>query len=286
MGKIICLEGTDRSGKSTIAEHYKQLGFEVIHFSAPDKKYFKSDYCGPSYAEDQLDLIATFHDKDVILDRTPHLGELVWPTIYNRKPALDQVDIEYIHEMLSKMGAQFWILHDDDITAHWQRCVNNKENLTRIQFEQARHIYTQIAHELEIPMISMPKYMQSIGKQDTKEVAENVAIDDSESTVCIKDAQVSISPELFKKTEPPPILDLESPLGRLDYANKLNKVLSKRIIRTTDPVSDIIESELREFLETKIAALLGDSVRHNGFTQDEIQILKQFCKQWTSKLNK
>ena len=45
----IILEGLDRTGKSSVADYYRQQGYEVVHMSAPDKKYSQSGYTGPSY---------------------------------------------------------------------------------------------------------------------------------------------------------------------------------------------------------------------------------------------
>ena len=94
--KVIC--GIDRSGKSTVAEFYKTQGYEVIHLSAPDKKYSRSGYVGNTYFEDMIELLMSKTGKDVFWDRSWY-GERVWPFVYGREPQLTEEDVErIIHE--------------------------------------------------------------------------------------------------------------------------------------------------------------------------------------------
>ena len=64
---FVILEGIDRTGKSTVAEVYKEKGFEVVHMDAPDKKYAKDGYTGPSYLDDLVELFISYSGKDVVL---------------------------------------------------------------------------------------------------------------------------------------------------------------------------------------------------------------------------
>ena len=267
MEDFLILDGTDRSGKSTIAKKLKAQGYEIVHFSAPDKKYFQEGYLGPTYLEDQVELINSYIGKKVVFDRTPHIGELVWPKIYNRPQAISDEDIEYVHELLLSMGAQFIIMDDPDKKAHWQRCVSNKEPLIKEQFEMAKTLFLQVASHFDIPVKSLPQVLEMLGEKDDPKKEEAKTI---EQTI----------------TKPKPAVDVKTPLGRLNYANAINKVLSKRIIKGNDPALDFLEEEIRDFLEDKIATLLGDASSSSYLSSDEVQILKQFCKQLISKANK
>jgi len=94
----IILEGLDRSGKSTLAEIYKNQGFQIVHMEAPNKRYFKPGYAGASYLEEILEMYSKYAGKDVVFDRSPY-GELVWPEIFGRQALLDDEDFEYLRQI-------------------------------------------------------------------------------------------------------------------------------------------------------------------------------------------
>ena len=89
----IILEGLDRTGKSTVAELYKRQGYEVVHMSAPNKKFTQPGYTGPSYLDEMIDIYMKYSHKDVCFDRSPY-GETVWPFVYGRKAQLSEEEIE------------------------------------------------------------------------------------------------------------------------------------------------------------------------------------------------
>jgi len=95
----IILEGLDRTGKSTVAELYKKQGYEVVHMSAPNKKYKEDGYAGPLYIDEVLDMYMQYDGQDVIFDRSPY-GEAVWPHVYGRPPMLDEDDFEVLLRLL------------------------------------------------------------------------------------------------------------------------------------------------------------------------------------------
>ena len=140
---FILIEGIDRSGKSSVAKYYRSQGYEVVHMSAPDKKYFNDKYVGPSYLDECVDMYMKYSGKDVVFDRTPY-GELVWPDIYGRKPMLDLEDIEVLREMEDSNDAIRILMCDPDFDAHWKRCVENNEPLNRPQFNKAAAYYERL----------------------------------------------------------------------------------------------------------------------------------------------
>jgi len=88
----IFIEGLDRTGKTTVSELYKKQGYEVVHFSAPSKKYKVAGYAGPSYIDDIMEMYLSLDGKDVVFDRSSY-GELVWPKVYGREPELNLEDL-------------------------------------------------------------------------------------------------------------------------------------------------------------------------------------------------
>ncbi|HWY36243.1 MAG TPA: hypothetical protein VNX68_16475 [Nitrosopumilaceae archaeon] len=111
------LEGLDRTGKSIVAELYKKQGYDVVHMSAPDKKYKNPGYAGPSYLDDVLELVMQHDGKDVVFDRT-WMGELIWPHVYGREPLLTEDDLEIIREFEDRNSTNRILMVDPDQQAH------------------------------------------------------------------------------------------------------------------------------------------------------------------------
>src|SRR5690606_20179088 len=66
---------------------------------------------------------------------------------------------------------------------------------------------------------------------------------------------------------------------KLEKANAINSVLSKRIIKTKGELFDSIEADIRIFLSDKLSELLGTNTNKTSFSDDEVQMLKMLCKQ-------
>ena len=142
----ILIEGLDRSGKSSLSKHYKDQGYEVVHMEAPDKKYFRDDYSGESYLEEVVRMYSEYDGKDVVFDRTVY-GELVWPNIFGRVALLNEEDLEYLAMMERNNEASKILMYDANTDAHWQRCVDNNEPLTRQQFGRANVFYERLVND-------------------------------------------------------------------------------------------------------------------------------------------
>lgn len=277
----IILEGIDRSGKSTVAEFYKNKGYEVIHFSAPDKKFTKPGYSGPSYADEILDLYMSCDNKDVIFDRSIY-GELVWPHVYGRKPMLNDDDIEVLREFEDRNQTERVLLVDPNKEAHWERCVRNNEPLNANQFKVANRLYEKLAHEQLFMPRQLGDYVDTKTINDGEDVSsleKSEPDDKGQGQDSIPSKQVADRP-VPKKTEE----DLsENRFEKLETANAINQLLSKRIIRNKGPIFDLLEEDLREFLDSKLSEIFGSKTDTQSFTDQEIQILKIFCQRLNEK---
>lgn len=277
----IILEGIDRSGKSSVAEFFKKKGYEVIHFSAPDKKFTQPGYAGPSYTDEVLDLYMGCDGKNVVFDRSIY-GELVWPHVYGRKPQIDEDDIEILREFEERNEVQRILMVDPDKEAHWKRCVDNKEPLNANQFKVANRLYEKLAHE----HLFMPRQLGDyVGTQATNDgqnagsFTKSKPVEQSQ----VKDSNVSSGPtdrSVPKKSE-------ETLSGqkfeKLETANAINLLLSKRIIKNKGPIFDSLEHDLRDFLDSKLNEIFGSKTETQSFTDQEIQILKIFCQRLNEK---
>lgn len=112
--------------------------------SAPDKTMSQPGYVGPSYLDQMVQMLTDVNGRDVVLDRS-HYGELVWPQVYGRKPMLTDEDMEILREIESNMDVTRILMVDSNAEAHWQRCVDNKEPLTKVQFVKARSLFSGVA---------------------------------------------------------------------------------------------------------------------------------------------
>ncbi|MGH9202177.1 MAG: hypothetical protein ACRD2A_13190 [Vicinamibacterales bacterium] len=91
---LVIIEGTDCTGKSTLAERLiDATGAHLIHRGPPIRHPLE---------EYVLDLFP--REPRVVCDRW-HLGELVWPTIYGRDSVYDDAMFNYTEAFLRSRGA-------------------------------------------------------------------------------------------------------------------------------------------------------------------------------------
>jgi hypothetical protein len=272
----IILEGLDRTGKTTVAEYYKRQGYQIVHMSAPDKKYSKPGYTGPSYLDELLDVYMRYTGKDVIFDRSGY-GEFVWPFVYGRSAQLSDEDVEILQDIEEKNDTQKILMYDANIEAHWKRCVDNNEPLTRPQFNSASVLFDKMARKYNFEkkqlsdfstlskaaLPSVPEASNSGEEDNVKNNDVGTVLSQNRSTV----AQSKASREIYK----------------LEQANAINDILNKRIIKQKGEIYDKLESDIRHFLEHKLSTIFGED-KNKNFSDDEIEILKLYCKQIKQKL--
>jgi dephospho-CoA kinase len=256
---LIVLEGLDRTGKSTLAKKFESEGYEIIHMSAPSKKYREPGYTGPSYLDDMMDLLHHATTRDIVLDRS-HYGELIWPHIYSRDAALNEEDIETLREMEEAVGVRRILMHDPDVESHWNRCVANNEPLTRPQFLRARTLYERMAKQYgfeKIVLTDIPEFKIT-----------------TQSSTATPDTNM-LETKLNKSKEQ----------LKLEKANAINDVLSKRIIKGKNEVYDEIETEVRLFLNNKLGTILGSEMP-DSFSKEEMYLLRALINRLKEKENK
>jgi hypothetical protein len=277
---LIILEGLDRTGKSSVAEMFQKQGFDIVHMSAPPKEMQRDGYAGPSYLEMMVDMLGELQGRDVVLDRS-HYGELIWPQVYGRKALLSDEDVEYLREIENNMDTTRILMHDPNNEAHWQRCVDNKEPLTKPQFVKARSLYSALADkygfdrktlkdfpDAEQPLPSNGNNKGSKSADASKIVSETS--DSSSETSGDKDKNLSKTKEQLK----------------LEKANVINEVLEKRIIKGKGAMYDDVERSVRHFLNGELGKILGTSSPSvSGFSNEEMELLKFFCKRLKDKEN-
>jgi hypothetical protein len=273
----VFLEGIDRVGKTTVAEQYKNMGYEVIHMSAPNKKYVNPGYTGPSYLDECLDLYIKLDGKDVIFDRTVY-GEKIWPQIYSREPQLQEEDFEVLKDYEDRNGSKYILMHDPDVKAHWQRCVEFKENLNQSQFTLARKLFYKMAEENGFEQKTLANFTNIPARSVTNNQQDTKLISDTKSNIESQknDNDASIQSR-NDKTESSNMgtNDRLSPVSKLDRANAINSILSKKILKKDGGIYDELEEEVRQFLLTKLDSIFGKTANVN-FSNEEVTILKAY----------
>jgi len=269
---LIILEGLDRTGKSSVAQYFQDKGFELIHMSAPAKGTAPDTYMG-----EMIDLLTSFAGRDVVLDRS-HYGELIWPAVYGRSPLLTDDDMEALREIEDTLQVNRILMHDPNSEAHWKRCVDNKEPLTKVQFIKARNLYNNMAD----------KY--GFNKKTLNDFPEAVALSNQSTSNSPKAEPAALQSEgdsVSKADKSSTSSDSRTPQQiKLDRANAINEVLARRIIKGKGGVYDELERAVRGFLNTELGKLFGQGQPNKGeFSQEEVQLLKFFCERMKSKEN-
>lgn len=279
---LVLLEGLDRTGKSTVAAYFATLGFEVIHLSAPAK-----GTTSDQYLQDMIDIVSSASNRDIVLDRT-HYGELVWPQIYGRKALLTDEDIEAIREVESSVGVQRLWMTDDDLKAHWQRCVDNKEPLDKAQFTRARGLYSSMAAKYGFEKVTLQTFLKEF--PDAQKIVDEQNAGNLAAKTMTVTATVTSSGQEVDSSTTISTTHTKYPTGKtpeqhkLEVANAINEILSKRILKGKGQIQDDLENEIRLFLNNKLGKLLGGSSTNElSLTQEEIKFYKAMYKRAQEK---
>lgn len=271
----LVLEGLDKVGKSTVCEHYRKKGFDVLHFSKPHKKYYAPGYVGPTYLDDIIEQLIPLMGSNIIFDRS-WWGELIWPNVYGRPPLLDNEALDILSEMEQQNDCRRILLHDKDAEAHWERCKRNNEPLTRYQFDMARVLFYDIAEQKNFEILSFKDLLDDPGRNNS--VPSNKHDDVSRSTVDVSIAErnVEIKNNKDKRSEEQLcVVALTPEQERLAQANAINDILSKPIVKQKGDYYSVIENKIRHFLNEELAMLLGTRTAVQPvLTNDEVVFIK------------
>lgn len=209
------------------------------------------------FLEEQMQLVSQAASKNIILDRS-YYGELIWPQIYGRESLLNDEGLETLRELEDSVGTVRILMHDPNVEAHWKRCVDNKEPLTKPQFVKARALFSTMADKYGFQRKTLSDF--------------------PEVPITVQEVQASKSEPQEKIA--PPVLKLTNEQVKLETANAINEVLGKRIVKQKGPIFDKIEINLRTFLNTELGKILGTKTENIGtqFSSEEVELLRFFCK--------
>ena len=258
----IIVEGIDRSGKSTVAEMYKEQGYEIYHMSAPDKKYSEPGYTGPSYVDECLEIYMHFDGKNVLFDRSIY-GETIWPDIYGRKNQLSSEDFEVLRELEANNETKYIFMSDPDFEAHFQRCVKDKEPLNRNQFNMAVALYERMEKRFSFEKKQLSDYNKEMKEKELAKPSE----------------KAELVPTTTKEVCNKSIHQL-----KLDEANAINTILTSKIIKKKGKAYDAIESSIRTHLQDKLSNIFSANTEAENLTKEEVFIFKKYVNQLKQKM--
>jgi hypothetical protein len=264
---ILC--GLDRTGKSTVAAYYESLGCQVIHQSAPKKGISRDEFI-----QEQIDIITSAASKDVVLDRSYYGEAFIWPQIYGRTPLIDSDDIDILREIEDSVGVRRILMYDNNLETHWKRCVDNKEPLTKIQFVKARALYSQMSSKYGFELVTLQNFIKQFPE------AEKF----NQPTSISEQIEPSILPLVESIAEDgTKIYQLTTEQKKLERANAINDILSKRILKAKNGIYDELENDIRLFLNTKLGKLFGSGTQELLLTPEETKFFKMMYKRAIEK---
>jgi hypothetical protein len=269
---LIILEGLDRTGKTSVAEMFEKQGFELIHISAPTKGTTTDQYIG-----EWVDFLTSIQGRNIVLDRS-HYGELVWAPVYGRQPLLDDESMEILREIEANMEVTRILMYDPDSKAHWQRCVSNGEPLTQPQFVKARALFSAMADKYDFARKTLKDFPDATQPLPDNQSSKPV-------TASQEHAETAETATAAKSDKPAGDLTKSKEQLKLERANVINEVLSKRIIKGKGQSYDEVERSVRHFLNQELGKILGTATQTPGLTNEEVELLKFFCKRLKDKEN-
>ena len=238
--------------------------------SAPPKEQTEDDFL-----QEMVDILSKAATKDVILDRS-FWGEIVWSQVYGRKSKLSPEGIEILQEIEESVGTKRILMHDNNVEAHWQRCVDNKEPMTKVQFVKAKSLFSQLAQTYGFELITLPQFL--------KQYPDAAEFNKPQEK---KEESVGESVQLTQSTPTPaPVIVQDGKTAeqlKLEKANAINDILSKRILKNRSPIFDDLENEIRSFLNSKLANIFGQGSNSESLTADEIKFYKLMFKKAKEK---
>lgn len=117
---IIIIEGSDGSGKTTLAQQLsRQTGFPIVHQSYPKTEEEKKCMVG-------MYIQAIKENKNAIFDRCWY-SEMVYGPILRDRSAISYIDMYKLEEQVAKVGGM--IIHcTGPESALWMRCTKRGED--------------------------------------------------------------------------------------------------------------------------------------------------------------
>lgn len=133
----VILEGPDAVGKTTLAEKLRNKYKMSIHHSTTKTR---NDL---GYHLDLLD-----YRENTVFDRF-HVGEFVYPKVYNREPKLNDNDFEIINKRIIDNNDMFIIFITSDMSIINERLIARGENDYLVEMDAQNTLFTEFANRFK-----------------------------------------------------------------------------------------------------------------------------------------
>jgi hypothetical protein len=276
---FILIEGLDRSGKTSVANKFKEDGFKIVHMSAPDKKYYEEGYSGESYFEEIVRMYDKYQGQDVVFDRTPY-GEYVWSNVYNRASLLSEEDFEYLSQLEENNEVVKVLMYDENKEAHWQRCVADNEPLDRRQFIHANRLYDDLVRKYGFQRRQLKDFELAPTESEGDKTDEDGITIENGGNINTSESKPKSEP---KNTDVQHISDVASLEYKIERANAIRVLLQTKIVKKKDDVYRSLEQDIKTFLNKELENIFKDK-NEETFTSDEVQILKLYVQRIKEKI--
>ena len=227
-----------------------------------------------------LELVQRAATRDIFLDRSYYGEACIWPKIYGREALIDEQGLEVLRELEDAVGTQRILVVDPNSDAHWQRCVDNNEPLTKVQFVKARSMYSSMADKYGFERKQLKDFPDAV--QPLPQANKDKSSKSSDASEVVSEAS-NPSKEIGSNNDKS--LTKTKEQLKLERANIINEVLEKRIIKGKGPMYDDVERSVRHFLNTELGKILGTATATPGLSNEEVELLKFFCKHLKDKEN-
>jgi hypothetical protein len=192
--------------------------------------------------------------------------------------------MEVLQEIENQNEVERLIFHDENVEAHWKRCVDNREPLTRAQFNQANILFERVASKYGFRKVQLKDFSAITGAEIVNVASETSAPEANFETITIT-SKADNSATVVQVTNNLPKKPTKSAQQiKLEKANAINELLEKRIIKQKGDLFDDLEKDIRSFLESKLADIFGNGQQSTQFSKEEVEILKLYCAQLKKKV--
>jgi hypothetical protein len=178
------------------------------------------------------------------------------------------------------------LMVDPDQAGHWKRCVDNNEPLNQGQFRLAGSLYTKLAHKYNFVPKQLSDFSDKFSKHKTATSESNG--DDSAKTREDKSPLIKAESSAAITISNTKIVDTFSEkvpgFEKLEKANAISAVISKRLIKQRGGAFDELEGEITNFLKGRLEELLGgNKPKQPSLSESEVQVLKLLAQRFMEK---
>jgi len=169
------------------------------------------------------------------------------------------------------------LMFDQDVEAHWQRCVDNKEPINRVQFVQAGRLYDELAAKYSFQKQQLGDFSEP-DVEGTREDQSEIAADGNTNVVGdIRQDGKSQDTQHGRDNSP------EALEEKLERANAIRSLLKSSLVKKKGEIYQNLENDIKNFLEKELENIFTER-RQDDFTQDEVQILKIYAQRIKEKM--